>query len=283
MSPLVQGPSDAPEAAARLDRWFDACPSAAVAFSGGVDSALVAFWALRRLGAARVTAFTADSPSFKRSDLELARSFCAEQGIPLRILETRELDDPRYAGNPVDRCFHCKETLYRTIRSHLEGAGEPAWVLSGANLDDQSDYRPGLVAAAEASVRHPLLECGIGKETVRTLAREMGLRVWDKPASPCLSSRIPYGQRVTVEKLSRIEAAEAWLLARGFPVCRVRHDEGTARVEVPRDRIRELALLRSDLSAAFSSLGFSNVEIDREGLVSGKLNRGIGRDGAGKA
>jgi pyridinium-3,5-biscarboxylic acid mononucleotide sulfurtransferase len=267
-----------PEAALRLDRWFAECPSAAVAFSGGVDSALVAFWARRSLGRERMAAWTADSESLKRSDLEVARAFCLEHDIPLRVLGTRELDDKAYAANPVDRCFHCKATLYRTLRSELHGTG--TWILSGANLDDLGDYRPGLVAAAEASVRHPLLECGIGKDAIRALARRYGLALWDKPASPCLSSRIPYGQPVTREKLARIEAAEAWLLARGFPVCRVRHDEEAARIEVPADRIARLEGIGEDLLGAFTALGFKGVEIDREGFVSGKLNRAIGSAGA---
>jgi len=259
------------EAAARLDRWFEDCPSAAVAFSGGVDSALVAFWARRRLGRERATAWTADSPSLKRSDLLVARAFCAEHDIALRVLETRELDDPDYAANPVDRCFHCKKTLYRTLLRELKGSD--VWVLSGANLDDRGDYRPGLVAAAEASVRHPLLECGIGKEVVRTLARHHGLRVWDKPASPCLSSRIPYGEPVTVEKLARIEAAEAWIAARGFSVCRVRHHGAIARVEVPANRIPALRDAWGELRGALQGLGFADAELDEEGFVSGKLNR----------
>ncbi|MCK6459829.1 MAG: ATP-dependent sacrificial sulfur transferase LarE [Planctomycetes bacterium] len=273
-APRPEPPSGAPEAARRLDRWFAGCPSAAVAFSGGVDSALVAFWARRCLGRERMAAWTADSPSLKRSDLEVARAFCAAHDIPLRVLKTREVEDPAYAANPVDRCFHCKRTLYRALDAGARGTG--AWILSGANVDDLGDYRPGLVAAEEASVRHPLLECGIGKDLVRALARSRGLAVWDKPASPCLSSRIPYGQPVTAEKLARIEAAEAWLSARGFPVCRVRHDGDVARVEVPAERIGLLAPLMGGLRDAFAALGFRGVEIDAEGFVSGKLNRAIG-------
>lgn len=266
---------DPREAARRLDAWFDACPSAAVAFSGGVDSALVAFWARRCLGRERAAAWTADSRSLKRSDLDDARAFAVAHDIPLRVLATGEVEDPAYAANPVDRCFFCKRTLYRAIADALGAAR--VWILSGANLDDAGDYRPGMAAAAEASVRHPLLECGIGKDTIRALAREHGLAVWDKPASPCLSSRIPYGQPVTAGKLARIEAAEAWLLARGFPVCRVRHDHGTARVEVPRDRVLPLGTLEPEMRAALLGFGFTDVAIDPEGFVSGKLNRAIGR------
>jgi uncharacterized protein len=272
--------SDLDLAAGRLDRWFEVCPSAAVAFSGGVDSALVVYWARRCLGRERCTAWTADSPSLKRNDLKIAQAFCTDHDIALRLLKTREIDDPNYASNPINRCFHCKSNLYQTLLSELARARDTVWVCSGANLDDQGDYRPGLVAAAHASVRHPLLECGIGKETIRALAKHHGLRVWDKPASPCLSSRIPYGQPVTAEKLARIEAAEAWMLAQGFPVCRVRHHGETARIEVPANRIQALELVWPEVRNAFAELGFASVELDDEGFVSGKLNRAIGKAGA---
>lgn len=271
--------NDLTAAAERLDRWFEACPSAAVAFSGGVDSALVAFWARRCLGRERITAWTADSPSLKRRDLQLAERFCREHDIVLRLLKTNELDDPNYASNPIDRCFHCKSTLYHTLLPKLEKAGEKVWVCSGANLDDQGDYRPGLVAAANALVRHPLLECEIGKESIRALARKHGLSVWDKPASPCLSSRVPYGQEVTREKLAQIEGAETWLFERGFDICRVRHHETLARIEVPENRIHDLQTIWPELCMAFVGFGFTEVELDTEGFVSGKLNRAIGKAG----
>lgn len=265
------------EAAARLDRWFDRCPGAAVAFSGGVDSGLVAYWARRRLGRQGCTAWTADSPSLKRGDVQIARAFCIDNDIELRLLDTREIDDPNYASNPVNRCFYCKSTLYRTLVAELAASGRDQWILSGANLDDEGDYRPGLIAAAAASVRHPLLECGFRKDTIRGLAKEHGLSVWDKPASPCLSSRIPYGQPVTVKKLRQVEAAEAWMQGQGFTVCRVRHHGETARVEVQPVRLGALRLIWDELEAAFKDLGFERVELDEEGFVSGKLNRDIGR------
>ena len=268
---------DIDEAAGRLDGWFEQCPSAAVAFSGGVDSALVAYWGRRWLGRDRCTAWTADSPSLKRSDLAIAQAFCADHDIALRLLKTGEIDDPKYTSNPTDRCFHCKSNLYQTLLAELAKSPGEVWVCSGANLDDQGDYRPGLVAAANASVRHPLLECGIGKETIRALAKQYGLSVWDKPASPCLSSRIPYGQPVTVEKLAQIEAAEGWMREHGFVVCRVRHYGESARIEVPADRIQALKAVWPELCAAFVELSFVNVELDSEGFVSGKLNRAIGK------
>lgn len=277
---LSAPPSPAPassldEATRRLDAWFAECPAAAVAFSGGVDSALVAYWARRALGRDRATAWIADSPSLKRSDLALARTFCATHDIALRELATGELENPAYASNPIDRCYHCKNTLYTDLAHALVAAGSTAWICSGANLDDRGDYRPGLRAAAEARVRHPLLECGLGKQLIRELARAHGLAVWDKPASPCLSSRIPYGQPVTREKLSQIEAAEAWLHAAGFSINRVRHFGERAVIEVPASEIARLETRRDELDAQLRSLGFAAFHIDPDGFASGKLNRGL--------
>ena len=263
------------EATRRLDAWFAECPAAAVAFSGGVDSALVAYWARRALGRERAIAWIADSPSLKRSDLALARDFCATHDLALRELATAELENPAYASNPIDRCYHCKSTLYTDLARALAATGSRAWICSGANLDDRGDYRPGLRAAAEAQVRHPLLECGLGKPLIRELARAHGLAVWDKPASPCLSSRIPYGQPVTREKLSQIEAAEAWLQAAGFPINRVRHFGERAVIEVPPDQIAKLTSRRAELAARLHALGFTGFDIDPDGFASGKLNRGL--------
>jgi len=263
------------DAADRLNRWFAACPNAAVAFSGGVDSALVAYWARRCLGRDRATAWTADSPSLKRKDLAEAREFCCQHDIPLRELATEEVDDPDYAGNPVNRCYFCKSTLYQTLARTLDSHEGEIWICSGANLDDQSDYRPGLQAAAEASVRHPLLECSIGKTMIRELAREHGLEVWDKPASPCLSSRIPYGQPVTRGKLAQIESAESWLHQRGFPITRVRHFGAKAVIEVPFAARPQLEAILPEVRTVFSGFGFKSVDVDPEGFVSGKLNRGV--------
>jgi uncharacterized protein len=260
-----------------LNEWFEAAPNVAIAFSGGVDSALVAFWARKVLGKRRSTAWVGDSPSLKRSDLKLAREFAARHDISLHVVRPRELENPAYAANPPNRCYHCKNSLYTMIAKHLGDRSEDWWICSGANQDDMGDYRPGLVAAGEKAVRHPLLECGISKPVVRELARGNGLNVWDKPASPCLSSRIPYGQRVDRGKLAQIEAGEAWLAERGFAICRVRHYGHFARVEVPDARIPDLEKLWGDVRVAFAGFGFRGVELDREGLVSGKLNRAIGK------
>lgn len=267
--------ADAREAAARLDRWFASCPGAAIAFSGGVDSALVAWWARKCLGRDHVSAWVADSPSLKRADLELARRFCADHDIDLRELRTDEIEHEDYAKNAFDRCYHCKSTLYDTLGKALREALPEAWICSGTNLDDRGDYRPGLRAAGERAIRHPLLECGVGKQLVRALAHEAGLALWDKPASPCLSSRLPYGERVTREKLARIEAAEAWLASRGFGICRVRHAADKAVIEVPPADLARAQALLGEADLFFSMLGFAQTTVDPEGFVSGKMNRAL--------
>lgn len=260
----------------RLCFWFDGCPRAAVAFSGGVDSALVAWYAVERLGPQRANAWIADTPSLKRSDLQEAQSFCQRFAIPLQVIATTEIDDPAYASNPADRCYHCKTTLYSTLLEALpQQVAADTWVCSGANLDDRGDYRPGLRAAGEHAIRHPLLECGIGKELIRALARRHGLPNADKPASPCLSSRIPYGQAVTRDKLQQIEGGEAWLAEHGFPIARLRHHGARAVIEVPVDRVSDLQAQLPFLREHVRMLGFSEVVIDDEGFVSGKLNRDI--------
>lgn len=265
---------DVDEALQALRFWLDGCERAVVAFSGGIDSALVAVVARQTLGFAAVEAAIAVSPSLKHRDLEAARRFAHDHDLRLTELVTGELARPAYAENPPDRCYHCKQTLYETIQAQWP---EPTiWILSGANHDDRGDYRPGLRAAAEAQVRHPLLACGIGKDLVRALARALGLSCHDKPASPCLSSRIPYGQPVTAAKLARIEATEGWLEARGFPICRVRHDERMARIEVPVSDLPRLETVFADCTRYCRSLGFAGAVIDREGFVSGKLNRALG-------
>ncbi len=257
-----------------LRDWFAACPFAVVAFSGGVDSSLVAWLANHVLGPGRNLSVISASPSLKLSELDDAKRFALQHGIPLQVVVTQELLNPDYFNNPANRCFFCKQTLYSELKeiAHKHPA---AWIVNGTNIDDLGDYRPGLEAAKDFRVRSPLAECGFNKAEVRALAAALDLECWDKPASPCLSSRIPYGQRVTVPKLRRIEAAEAWLQQHGFPICRVRHPEKTARIEVPAERVPELRALHDDVTAAFLTLGFSQIEIDPEGFVSGKLNRAL--------
>lgn len=259
---------------ARLQRWFGRCDGAITAFSGGVDSSLVAFLARHFVGSERSIAAISASPSLKMSELEEARRFAAAHDIHLNVLVSGEIEDPNYFTNPINRCYYCKDALYTELEN-LRQHYAKWWVLNGTNLDDSGDYRPGLEAACEHAVRSPLAECRLSKEQIREVAAHFQLECWDKPASPCLASRIPYGERVTVEKLRQIESAEAWLNAAGFPVSRVRHHGERACVEVPTEEIPKLTTQAASLRRAFAGIGFTNTEIDGEGLVSGKLNRVI--------
>lgn len=245
-----------------------------MAFSGGVDSSLVAFLARTLLGRERVLAVISASPSLKLSDLDAAKAFCLTHDIPLRVIRTAELDNPDYYTNPANRCYFCKHTLYSDLDAYARGH-KNWWILNGTNHDDLGDYRPGLQAGTEFQVRSPLAECKIQKTEVRTLASALGLACWDKPASPCLSSRIPYGQRVTEQKLRQIEAGEQFLNELGFKVARVRHHNDRAIVEVPPDRLAELERVAGPVRERLLQLGFGGVELDREGFVSGKLNRAL--------
>lgn len=257
----------------QLEAWFQPLTGSLTAFSGGVDSALVLYLSRRYLGQNGVGVI-ADSPSLKRQDLTIARDFCRNHDIRLEIIQTKELENPDYAANPVNRCFHCKSTLYTDLLS-LSDQFPGYTLLNGTNADDFGDYRPGIKAAELNAIRSPLAECGLGKNVIRELARRFGLEVWDKPASPCLSSRIPYGQTVTVEKLRQIEEAEKMLGDAGFAQVRVRHLDGRARIEVPVTDLPRLRQSLETLSPRFRQLGFSSIEADEEGLVSGKLNRAI--------
>lgn len=259
----------------QIESWFSLHKSKViVAFSGGVDSCLVAFLARKFLGKENSMAVIADSPSLKRKDLDIAKAFCNQFDIPLEVVKTRELKNPNYASNPIDRCYFCKFTLYDELK--LMGEKYPgATILNGQNFDDLGDYRPGIKAAKEFRVYKPLADCNFTKEDIRAMARHFDLPTWDKPASPCLSSRIPYGQEVTVEKLRQIEEAEDMLNSLGFNDVRVRHYGDKARIEVPANQLERLKLHESAIKDNIKDLGFKQCEIDEEGLVSGKLNRAI--------
>ena len=249
-------------------------PGTVVAFSGGVDSAVVAKAAHLALGN-RAIAMTSDSPSVPRSELAAARELAAIIGIRHEVLPTTEFDNPAYQKNGGDRCYFCKSELYTRIESKLDALGLTT-VCSGANLDDMGDYRPGLTAAAEHHVRHPLQEAGFTKAHVRELAKHWDLPVWDKPASPCLSSRLAPGLEVTPERTLRVEKAEAYLQTLGIRDGRVRYHEGDlARVEVPVDDIARLldAGVRRSLTAKLREIGFKFVSLDLDGFRSGSLNQ----------
>jgi len=254
-------------------------PGTAVAFSGGIDSTLVA-WAARHAQGERAVAVTADSASVPRSELAEARQLAKQIGIRHVVLPTAEFDNPDYLRNDGSRCYHCKSELYDTIIAQMPALGVSV-ICSGANLDDRGDYRPGLTAAAERHIRHPLQEAGFTKADVRALAREVGLPTWDKPAAPCLSSRLAPGVAVTPVRTARIEAAEAYLKSLGLIDCRVRlHDGELARIEVPLAEVARLATpaVRDLLAARLRELGFQFVTLDLEGFRTGSMNSLVSLD-----
>jgi pyridinium-3,5-biscarboxylic acid mononucleotide sulfurtransferase len=247
--------------------------SCAVAFSGGVDSTVVAKAAQECLGENAV-AVTGTSASLAAGELAQAEEIARLIGIRHQIIRTDEFQQAAYLRNAPDRCYHCKTELYQQLAWVLPELGVKV-ILNGANLDDAGDYRPGMTAAAEHAVHSPLAECGITKAEVRQLAAEWNLPVWDKPASPCLSSRVAYGEEVTPERLAMVDAAEQFLRGKGLRVCRVRYHRGDlARIEVPAEELLPLCepSTRSELTAEFRRLGFKFVTIDLEGFRSGSLN-----------
>ncbi len=247
--------------------------SCAVALSGGVDSAVVAKAAYLALSN-RALAITGASSSLAAGELEAAQAITRLIGIPHRIVHTDEFAQRSYTRNAPDRCYHCKTELYSQMERLLPELGVAA-IVNGANADDDGDYRPGMRAAGEHCVRSPLAECGLTKSDVRQLAAAWELPVWDKPASPCLSSRVAYGQEVTPQRLAMIDAAEQFLRQHGFRICRVRYHEGDlALVEVPREEVPRLVEpeLLSAVEAELKRLGFRSVTIDPAGFRSGSLN-----------
>jgi uncharacterized protein len=243
-----------------------------VAYSGGVDSAFLA-WAAHEVLGADMLAVIADSPSLARTQLADAVSFAGEQGIPLEVVSTSELDSPEYARNDASRCFHCKDELFTVMEQFRDRNGFDS-IAYGVNLDDQGDFRPGQAAAKRHHVTAPLLEAGLGKEDIRGMARAAGLRIWDKPASACLSSRIEYGRPVTRESLSVVERGEDALRSLGFRQFRVRHHGDIVRIEIARDEMA--AALDSEMASRFTKifkeLGFKFVTLDLEGFRSGSMN-----------
>jgi len=256
---------------ARLLAEFDGLGSACVAFSGGVDSSLVLAAAVRALGAERVVAFTAVSPTYLPEELETARRVTRELGVAHEVVETREFDDPGYTSNPRERCYHCKVGLLDEMAAAAERLGCAA-LIDGANADDVGDHRPGMRASAERGVRHPLLAAGIGKGVVRRLAHELALPTWDAPQQACLASRVPYGEPITIEKVAAVGAAERVLRALGFRQCRVRHHGSIARIEVEPADVGRVVEAREELTRRLRALGFTYVTLDLEGFRSGSMN-----------
>jgi len=257
---------------ALLDQRIASLGRVLVAYSGGVDSAFLA-WAAFRLRGHEMLAVIADSPSLARSQLRDAVSFAQEQKIPLEIIQTHELERPEYIRNDGLRCFHCKDELFAVMESFRDQQGFDS-IAYGVNVDDQGDFRPGQAAARQHRVATPLLDAGLTKQDIRELAREAGLRVWNKPASACLSSRIEYARPVTREALSVVEQGEDALRALGFRQIRVRHHGEIVRIEVAREEfVRALtAEMAAEFTAIFKALGFKFVTLDLEGFRSGSMN-----------
>jgi len=258
--------------AQQLREILAGCGRLIVAYSGGVDSAFLAWMAHQTLGG-RMCAVIADSASLARTHLQDALAFAREQGIPLEVLETRELENPEYVRNDGMRCFHCKDELFNVIERYCETHGFDA-IAYGVNADDQGDFRPGQLAARQHQVMAPLLEVGLNKAEIRELARHANMRVWDKPASACLSSRLEYGREVTPEALSVIERGEDALRSLGFQQFRVRHHGDIARIEIAREELpRALtAEMARQFTSVFKGLGFKFVTLDLEGFRSGSMN-----------
>ncbi|MCH8854580.1 MAG: ATP-dependent sacrificial sulfur transferase LarE [Planctomycetes bacterium] len=247
-----------------------------VAFSAGVDSTLMLKVALEVLGADDVVAATGDSDSLARAEFEEARTLAEQLGARHVIIKTDEFDNDDYLANPTNRCYYCKTTLYTHLSKYITDNGFDT-IVNGINVDDYGDWRPGIAAADEHRVRAPIAEAGITKQEVRQLSEWFGLPTADKPASPCLSSRVQYGEEITPEKLRMIEQAESFLKSLGFRECRVRHHHNLARVEVPPDEIAKLAdpELRARIDACFRELGYNYVTLDLRGFRSGSMNEVI--------
>ncbi|MFN9660169.1 MAG: ATP-dependent sacrificial sulfur transferase LarE [Cyanobacteriota bacterium] len=272
-------PASLAEALAAIQQSLETLGQVVVAYSGGVDSSLVAALAADRLGEGAL-AITGVSPALAPHLLDEARAQARWLGLRHRELATAELADPAYASNPPDRCYACKRELHGLL-ARIKAEAGAAQVLDGVNLDDRQDHRPGLRAAREHNVRSPLAEAGVDKAAVRQLSRALGLPWWEKPAQPCLASRFPYGEAITAARLQRVGAAEEWLRQQGFAEVRVRSHGETARIELPASCLENVCerlargRLREEVVQAFLALGFNAVALDLEGLVSGKLNRDL--------
>jgi uncharacterized protein len=271
-----ESPVDIANSAQRLNDYFSGLSGAIVAYSGGVDSALLAYAAHRALGNNMVAAL-ADSPSLARREYRSAVNFARDHGIPLQIVRTDEMKNPFYRANQGNRCYYCKKALFEKLselRAQLETARpDSSWpICYGVNMDDLTDHRPGTLAAKEAEIAAPFTDLGMDKQTIRHLCAHYGLEIAEKPAMPCMSSRIHYGEKVTEEKLSQVEKAEDFLFDLGFRILRVRHHGDTARIEVMPGDFDRLVAHREAILERFEALGFIYIAMDLKGFKSGSLN-----------
>jgi uncharacterized protein len=246
--------------------------SALVAFSGGVDSSFLLRVASEVLGT-QCVALTTVTPTTPAEDIEDAKQLAVTLGVEHVLIDANELEIAGYAENPINRCYFCKDNLFTICAAEAARRGGPI-VLDGANTDDLRDHRPGLQAAAEQGVRHLLVEADLAKADIRAASRQLGLTTWDRPSSPCLSSRFPYGTRITPERLAQVEAAERFLRARGFAELRVRYHDQVARLEVPEADMPRLldGTVRAEIVAELKRLGFTWIALDLQGFRSGSLN-----------
>ena len=260
----------------KLEGYFSKMGHAIIAYSGGVDSALLAYSAHLALGDSML-AVLADSPSLSRREYRHAVDFAQQHGIPLRIIRTKEMEDPHYLANPADRCYYCKKALFQqieTLSNELSQSKEGSeWPIAyGVNRDDLGDFRPGIQAAEEASILAPYVELGFDKNTIREICTYFELDIAAKPAMPCLSSRIQYGEGVTAEKLNQVELAEDFLYDLGLKVLRVRHHGDIARIEIPPQDFEILLQNKNKITQKFHELGYTYISLDLDGFKSGSLN-----------
>ena len=266
-----------------LDQELRSLGRVLVAYSGGIDSAFLAWAAYQALGK-EMLAVIADSASLARYQLNDAIEFAHEQNIPVEIIRTQELARPEYVRNDSSRCFHCKDELFSEM-SEFAAAHNFNAIAYGINVDDKADFRPGQAAAVQHNVATPLLNARLGKEEIRSLARQAGLRIWDKPASACLSSRIEYGREVTPEALAMVEQGEEALRQMGFRQFRVRHHGDIARIEIARDEMSRAMTtqMAAEFSRIFKNIGFKFVTLDLEGFRSGSMNALLTPEQIGRA